>query len=72
MRSVEQFRSTLANATERELALIYDTLLDIIASHRIGERPGRTEPRQVKRRPKPYKRMTTPRDHARNHSKYER
>lgn len=72
MRSVEQFRSTLANAKEHELASIYDTLLDIIASHRIGDRPGRTEPRQVKRRPKPYKRMTTPRDHARNNSKYER
>ena len=72
MRSVEQFRSTLASAPKSDLASIYETLLDLIASHQIGERPGRTEPRQVKRRPKPYKRMTTPRDHARKHSKYER
>jgi hypothetical protein len=72
MRSVEQFRSTLASAAESDLATISEILLDLIASHRIGERPGRSEPRQVKRRPKPYKRMTTPRDHARKHSEYER
>jgi hypothetical protein len=69
MRSVEQFRSTLASADESELDAIYETLLDAIASHRIGQRPGRTEPRQVKRRPKPYKRMTVAREHARNDSK---
>ena len=69
MRSVEQFRSTLASADESELDLIYDTLLDAIASHVVGRRPGRSEPREVKRRPKPHKRMTEPRNHARSTSK---
>ena len=33
-----------------------------IASNEVGNRPGRIEPRVVKRRPKPYKLMTKPRD----------
>ena len=38
-----------------------DTLLDTIATHEVGNRPDRVEPRVVKRRPKPYKLMTRPR-----------
>ena len=33
--------------------------------HRVGMRPGRSEPRAVKRRPKPHKWLTVPRDQAR-------
>ena len=36
-----------------------------IASHRVGDRPGRCEPRAIKRRPKPQKLLTVPRDEAR-------
>jgi hypothetical protein len=36
-----------------------------IASHRVGDRPDRVEPRVVKRRPKPYPRMQVPRKIAR-------
>lgn len=36
-------------------------LLDAIGGRRVGQRPGRCEPREVKRRPKVYKRMTKPR-----------
>jgi hypothetical protein len=42
-----------------------DVLLTAIASHEIGNRPDRLEPRQRKRRPKPYKLMTKPRKPAR-------
>jgi IS4 transposase len=41
------------------------TLLVLIAQQRVGERPGRIEPRAVKRRPKPYPLLTTPRQQAR-------
>lgn len=33
-----------------------------IACHEVGNRPGRIEPRVIKRRPKPYKLMTKPRN----------
>ncbi len=41
------------------------TLFLLIAQIRVGERPGRVEPRAVKRRPKPYPRLNEPREKAR-------
>lgn len=41
------------------------TLLVLIAQQRVGERPGRIEPRAVKGRPKPYPLLTKPRERAR-------
>ena len=38
-----------------------DALLDAIATHIVGNRPDRFEPRVKKRRPKPYRKMTKPR-----------
>lgn len=40
-------------------------LLVLIAQRRVGRRPGRIEPRAVKRRPKPYKLLMLPRPAAR-------
>ena len=36
-----------------------------IASHRVGHRPNRVEPRAIKRRPKPHRLLTLPREEAR-------
>jgi len=41
------------------------TLLILIAQIRVADRPGRIEPRAVKRRPKPYPRLDRPRQQAR-------
>lgn len=41
-------------------------LLDAIARHRVGHRPNRIEPREVKRRPKPYEKLRVPRRMARD------
>jgi hypothetical protein len=38
-----------------------ETLLKAIATHVVGDRPDRFEPRVKKRRPKPYKLMREPR-----------
>ena len=38
-----------------------DTLLAAVAAHAVGDRPDRFEPRVKKRRPKPYRKMTKPR-----------
>jgi len=43
----------------------YPTLFELIAQQRVGRRPGRIEPRAVKRRPKAYRLLTRPRPIAR-------
>ena len=40
-------------------------LLHLIAQRRVGKRPGRIEPRAVKRRPKPFPLLMETRDNAR-------
>jgi hypothetical protein len=65
MRTLEAFRSTLAHATSDQLPNLYQHLLRAIASHEIANRRDRLEPRQRKRRPKPYPLMTKPRPQAR-------
>ena len=65
MRTLEAFRPILAQASCERLADLYEHLLTAIASHAIGNRPDRCEPRQRKRRPKPYDLMTKPRPQAR-------
>jgi hypothetical protein len=50
-----------------------DTMLlmvcELMAKQRVGNRPGRIEPRAVKRRPKPYPLLIVPRDQARENVK---
>jgi len=40
---------------------VYRQLRHAVAGHRVGDRPGRFEPRRRKRRPKPYDRLMKPR-----------
>ena len=42
--------------------ILYDRLLEAIATHRVADRPDRFEPRQRKRRQKKYDRMMKPRN----------
>jgi hypothetical protein len=42
-----------------------EQLFILIAQKKIGKRPGRIEPRAVKRRPKPFSLLTKPRNEAR-------
>ena len=52
---------------------LIDAMLTTIAYHRVGDRPGRWEPRARKRRPKPAARLTQPRHTAKlphNRSKW--
>lgn len=66
MRTLESFRSPLAYAATEQLPMLYQEMLRAIARHEIGNRPNRMEPRQRKRRPKPYNLMQQPRQRARN------
>jgi Transposase DDE domain/Insertion element 4 transposase N-terminal len=58
LRAVEAFRQQGILGTN---AAEYNALLESIVHKKIGDRPGRHEPRMVKRRPKPHKRLQKPR-----------
>jgi hypothetical protein len=51
------------NQTQREL--LWKELYEVLAKDLVPERPGRWEPRAVKRRPKPYPALTRPRSRFR-------
>ena len=65
--SIRQYRHALSacSAQPQRLRQIITDLLRIIASEAVADRPWRTEPRAVKRRPKPYQRLTQPRQKMR-------
>jgi hypothetical protein len=50
-----------AKLTRQERHELIGRLYESIAGKRVPERPGRSEPRAVKRRPKPYQLLTAPR-----------
>ena len=57
--AVRHFSLALAVATTRKRRReLYATLLGTLAEDLVPERPGRREPRAVKRRPKPFARLT--------------
>ena len=55
------FAPKLEAARPRQRARLVDAMLQAVAYHRVGDRPGRWEPRARKRRPKPTKRLNQPR-----------
>jgi len=59
--TVNEFRSMLLTAAAADLPALGRDILKAVASHRVGDRPDRWEPRKVKRRPKGYSRMLRPR-----------
>ena len=60
--SVRQFAVAIAQAGSRKRQnQLMARLLEIIAQDQVPERPGRREPRAVKRRPKPYQKLNRPR-----------
>jgi hypothetical protein len=70
---VTAFAPKIEAARSEERAALIDALLSTIGYHRVGDRPGRWEPRARKRRPKPGVRLMQPRATARllqNRSKY--
>jgi putative transposase len=56
----------VAVLADREMfGVLVDAHLANLAGHRVGNRPGRVEPRATKRRPKPHRLLTKPRAEAR-------
>ncbi len=65
--TLRHYKSTLWLVRKRpkKLKKVQNELLWIIADIRVADRPGRTEPRAKKRRPKPYQNLTRPRSEMR-------
>ena len=64
IQTLEAFQPFIASPSNRGLAdrlLLYQQIMDAIAAHQVGNRPGRIEPRLRKRRFKKYDYMTKPR-----------
>ena len=71
--AVTAFAPKIEAARPEDRARLIDVLLATIAYHRVGDRPGRWEPRARKRRPKPGTRLMQPRAATRlpqNRAKY--
>jgi hypothetical protein len=59
---VRQFCGAIAQApSRRKQRELIDRLLETMAKDLVPERPGRREPRAVKRRPKPFPNLNQPR-----------
>ncbi len=60
--SVRQFSAGIAQARSRKKKdQLVARLLELIARDKVPDRPGRREPRAIKRRPKPYQKLNRPR-----------
>jgi hypothetical protein len=59
---LRQFSGAIAQArTRRKQRELFDRLLEAMAKDLVPKRPGRREPRAVKRRPKPFPHLNQPR-----------
>jgi hypothetical protein len=71
--ALSAFAPKIEAALPENRGRLIDAMLVTIAYHRVGNRPGRWEPRACKRRPKPAARLTQPRQIAKlpqNRSKW--
>jgi hypothetical protein len=59
--ALQTFTLSVLGVSAAKAEDLYEATLHIIASHRVGKRPGRIEPRKVKRRKSKYPYLTAPR-----------
>lgn len=64
MQAIKAVMPHWSRATRRERRDWYGTLLRLVASQRVPKRPGREEPRQIKRQPKKFEMLKRPRTRA--------
>jgi len=64
LQTLTAYRALIEQAAPHTLPPLYDSMLSAIASHMVGNRPYRFEPRAIKRRPKEHDLLTIPRHEA--------
>lgn len=70
--SIQEFHVLLLQAEPALLPRVVQYMVRIATEHVVGNRSGRSEPRAIKRRPKPYKRLQHSRPKARKLKVYQR
>ena len=65
LQTMNRFHDLLVSTRQERLPELLSLLLIAIGTHRVANRPGRYEPRAVKRRPKPHRLLLMPRHEAR-------
>ena len=70
--TVTAFAPKIEAAPPQRRVSLLEAMLNVIAYHRVRNRPGRWEPRAVKRRPKAHDRLTQPRNVAKKPENRER
>ncbi len=58
---VHSFIPHFLNSSEEKNKMLYTEMLKLIVQNKVGNRPGRVEPRAVKRRPKAFPSLSKPR-----------
>jgi len=58
---INSFIPHFLNSSEKKNKILYDEMLKLMIRNKIGNRPGRIEPRAVKRRPKAFPLLSRPR-----------
>lgn len=58
---IDEFTPHFLNSNEEKSKKIYNEMLRLVVKNKVGNRPGRVEPRVIKQRPKPFATMQTPR-----------
>lgn len=64
MQTMRAFAEAMRSSGPARRGELEAEMLRAIAAHRVGDRPGRVEPRAKKRRPKPHRLLTVPRREA--------
>lgn len=65
LQALTAFQDPLKRASPGDRRALVEVMLKTIAYHEVGDRPGRVEPRAIKRRPKPHDLLMEPRKQAR-------
>ena len=61
LQALTAFREPLRQASPDRRRVLAEVMLKTIAQYEVGDRPGRVEPRAIKRRPKPHDLLMQPR-----------
>ena len=65
LQALGAFRDSLGLVSRETRRALVEHMLLAITAHEVGNRPGRVEPRAIKRRPKPHDLLREPREQAR-------
>ena len=64
LQALGAYRESLQWTRGGRRRLLWEALLQVLASYEVGDRPNRVGPRAVKRRPKPHRGLNEPRRQA--------